>query len=127
MGKQKMAKFRSAVENLEFSSAHFPKVEQKHVYNKFIRGYAARGIDGQPSENISGFQADKVTAQLPIEELTASPQVDPGKMRKVLLRNQEDEYEIPNPSLYVTKVINPEKELQKKIMSKELNLSLIHI
>ena len=44
--------------------------------------------------------------------------------KKIVVATGKNEYEIPDPSMYVTRVINPEKEVQKRVMAKELDSAL---
>jgi len=43
---------------------------------------------------------------------------------KILIATGKEEYEVPDPNKFVTKVISPEKELKKRLMAKELESAL---
>lgn len=44
--------------------------------------------------------------------------------RRIVVAAGKDEFEVPNPTMYVTRVINPEREARKKQMAKELEAIL---
>ena len=47
-----------------------------------------------------------------------------GYCKRMLVPSGNGEYDVPNPSMYVTKVINPEREIKKRIMAKQLESEL---
>jgi hypothetical protein len=44
--------------------------------------------------------------------------------KRVIVTTNNEEYDVPDPKMYVTKVINPEKEVQRKLMAMDLKNAL---
>eukprot|EP01022_Parablepharisma_sp_SALTPOND_P005088 TRINITY_DN121647_c1_g1_i1.p1 TRINITY_DN121647_c1_g1~~TRINITY_DN121647_c1_g1_i1.p1 ORF type:complete len:510 (-),score=50.90 TRINITY_DN121647_c1_g1_i1:129-1658(-) len=91
-----------------------PKRFSQVNYHKFKHQFSA----------VTFFPFHTQNAERSVESPSAVDIKPSENGRKIVIATGQSEYEVPDPTMYVTKVINPEKEIKKRLMAKELESAL---